>query len=152
MTTRCKPPDCPILLVEDNPDDIMLTKRAFTKCQIQNKLYVTHDGEEAIQFLRKKGKYKDAPTPGIVLLDLKMPKLDGFEVLENIKSDDKLKTIPIVVLTVSARDKDIERSYKLGCNTFITKPASFKDFIETMMQIKRYWLIISKIPLAQYGE
>ena len=94
-------PEYPILLVEDNPDDIMITKRAFAKGRILNKLYVVQDGEEAIEFLRKRGKYKDVPTPTLVLLDLKMPKMNGFEVLEQIKGDKDLKSIPIVVLTSS---------------------------------------------------
>jgi len=135
-----------ILLVDDSPDDIMIAKRAFEKCQIRNKVYVTHDGEEAIQFLRKEGNYKDAPTSALVILDLNMPKVDGFEVLKAIKSDDNLKSIPIIVLTSSERDEDIERAYKLGCNSFIVKPASFNDFVEAVMEIKRYWLSLSKIP------
>lgn len=135
-----------ILLVDDSPDDIMIAKRAFEKCQIRNKLYVTRDGEEAIQFLRKEGNYKDAPTSALVILDLNMPKVDGFEVLETIKSDDELKSIPIIVLTSSERDEDIQRAYKLGCNSFIVKPASFNDFVEAVMEIKRYWLCLSKIP------
>jgi CheY-like chemotaxis protein len=136
----------PILLVDDNPDDIMIAKRAFTKSQIHNKIYVTHDGEEAIQFLRKEGKFKDMPRAGLVILDLNMPKIDGFEVLETIKGDDKLKSIPIIVLTSSSRPEDIERAYKLGCNSFIVKPVSFEDFIEAVIEIKRYWLSLSKLP------
>ena len=135
-----------ILLVDDNPDDIMIAKKAFQKCQIRNKVYVTHDGEEAIQFLRKEGNYKDVLTSALVILDLNMPKVDGFEVLKTIKSDDELKSIPIIVLTSSERDEDIERAYKLGCNSFIVKPASFKNFVEAVMEIKRYWLSLSKIP------
>ncbi|MFA5363681.1 MAG: response regulator [Candidatus Bathyarchaeia archaeon] len=138
--------DQPILLVDDNPDDVMIAKRAFTKSQIHNKVFVTEDGEDAIQFLRKQGKYIDVPTAGLVILDLNMPKIDGFEVLKTIKGDDKLKSIPIIVLTSSSRPEDIERAYKLGCNSFIVKPASFEDFIEAVMEIKRYWLTISKIP------
>ena len=135
-----------ILLVDDNPDDVMIAKRAFQKCQIRNKVYVTHDGEEAIQFLRKEGNYKDVLTSALVILDLNMPKVDGFEVLKTIKSDDELKSIPIIVLTSSERDEDIERAYKLGCNSFIVKPASFEDFVEAVMEIKRYWLSLSKLP------
>jgi CheY-like chemotaxis protein len=136
----------PILLVDDNPDDIMIAKRAFEKSNIHNKIYVTHDGEEAIHFLRKKGKYKDVPTTGLVILDLNMPKVDGFEVLETIKGDDQLKSIPIIVLTSSSRPEDIERAYKLGCNSFIVKPVRFEDFVEAVMEIKRYWLSLSKLP------
>jgi CheY-like chemotaxis protein len=136
----------PILLVDDNPDDIMIAKRAIKECDIRNKVYVTYDGDEAIQFLRKEGKYKDVPTSGLVILDLNMPKVDGFEVLETIKGDDKLKSIPIIVLTSSSRPEDIERAYKLGCNSFIVKPVSYEDFIEAVMEIKRYWLSLSKLP------
>lgn len=136
----------PILLVEDNPDDVMIAKRAFKKSQIHNKIYVTEDGEDAIQFLRKQGNYKDVPRAGLVILDLNMPKVNGFEVLKTIKSDEKLKTIPIIVLTSSSRHEDIELAYKLGANSFIVKPASFEDFIEAVMEIKRYWLTLSKLP------
>ncbi len=123
-----------------------LQKVAFTKSQIHNKVFVTEDGEEAIKFLRKEGKYKDVPNAGLVILDLNMPKVDGFEVLKVIKNDENLKSIPVIVLTSSSRPEDIERAYKLGCNSFIVKPASFEDFIEAVMEIKRYWLTISKIP------
>jgi CheY-like chemotaxis protein len=140
-------PEYPILLVEDNPDDIMITKRAFAKGRILNKLYVVQDGEEAIEFLRKRGKYKDVPTPTLVLLDLKMPKMNGFEVLEQIKGDKDLKSIPIVVLTSSERDKDIEEAYKLGCNSYIVKPVNFENFIKTVVDIKEYWLSISRVPV-----
>ena len=136
----------PILLVEDNPDDIIIAKRAFTKGRIRNKLYVVHDGEEAIDFLKKRGEFKDAPTPALVLLDLKMPKVDGFEVLKEIKSDENLKSIPIIVLTSSERDGDIERAYQLGCNSYIVKPVNFENFIKTVIEIKQYWLIVCKIP------
>ena len=140
-------PEYPILLVEDNLDDILITQRAMAKGHIRNKLYVTHDGEEAMDFLKKQGKYKDAPTPTLVLLDLNMPKLDGFGVLRLVKSDENLKSIPIIVLTSSERDKDIELAYKLGCNSYIMKPVSFDNFIKTIMSIEYYWLTISKIPL-----
>ncbi len=134
-------------MVEDNLDDILITQRAMAKGHIRNKLYVTHDGEEAMDFLKKQGKYKDAPTPTLVLLDLNMPKLDGFGVLRLVKSDENLKSIPIIVLTSSERDKDIELAYKLGCNSYIMKPVSFDNFIKTIMSIEYYWLTISKIPL-----
>jgi len=146
MSQKYKTFERPILLVDDNPDDIMIAKRAFLKSQIHNKIFVTHNGEEAIQFLRKEGKYKDVPSTGLIILDLNMPKVDGFEVLETIKGDEKLKSIPVIVLTSSSRPEDIERAYKLGCNSFIVKPVSFEDFIEAVMEIKRYWLSLSKIP------
>lgn len=136
----------PILLVDDNPDDVMIAKRAFSKCEIRNKVYVTEDGEEAIHFLRKEGKYADVPTSGLIFLDLNMPKMNGFEVLQTIKNDKKLKSIPVIVLTSSSRPEDIDRAYKLGANSFIVKPASFEDFMKAVKEIKHYWLSLSKIP------
>jgi CheY-like chemotaxis protein len=133
--------------VEDNLDDILITKRAMAKGRIRNKLYIVHDGEEALDFFKKQGKYKDAPTPTLVLLDLKMPKLDGFGVLKEVKSDENLKHIPIIVLTSSARDKDIDLAYKLGANSYIMKPVNFDNFIETILSIEHYWLTISKVPV-----
>jgi CheY-like chemotaxis protein len=140
-------PEYPILLVEDNLDDVLITKRAMAKGQIRNKLYVTNDGEEALEFLKKQGKYLNAPTPTLILLDLKMPKLDGFGVLKAVKSDEVLKSIPIIVLTSSERDKDIELAYQLGANNYIMKPVNFDNFIKTIISIKYYWLTISKIPV-----
>jgi CheY-like chemotaxis protein len=136
----------PILLVEDNSNDIVVTKRAIEKGKIHNKVYVAQNGEEAIDFFKKRGKFKDVPTPALVLLDLKMPKVDGFEVLKEIKGDENLKSIPIIVLTSSERDKDIECAYKLGCNSYIVKPVNFENFIKKVTEIEEYWLIISKIP------
>ena len=138
--------DRPILLVDDSPDDILIAKRAFAKSHMHNEVFVTHNGEEAIQFLQKKGKFKDVPTTGLVILDLKMPKVNGFEVLKIIKSDESLKSIPIIVLTSSSRPEDVERAYKLGCNSFVVKPISFEDFVEAVQEIKHYWLSLSKIP------
>jgi CheY-like chemotaxis protein len=140
-------PEYPILLVEDNLDDILITKRALLKGRIRNKLYIVNDGEEALEFFKKQGRYKDAPTPTLVLLDLKMPKLDGFGVLKAVKSDETLKSIPIIVLTSSARDTDIDRAYKLGANSYIMKPVNFDNFIETILSIEHYWLTISKVPV-----
>ncbi len=137
-----------ILLVEDNQDDVMITKRALTKGSIQKKLYITNDGEEAIKFIRKEGKYKHFPTPALIILDLKMPKVDGFEVLCKIKNTDNLKSIPVIILTSSERDKDIERAYGLGCNSYIVKPVNFEDFIKIVIEIERYWFIVSKVPVG----
>ena len=136
----------PILLVEDNPDDVLITKRAWKKGQIKNELCVVNDGEEALRFLHKKGDYSDAQTPCLILLDLKMPKSDGFEVLENIKNDEEMKRIPVIVLTSSDRPADIERAYALGCNSYIVKPVNFDKFIKALLEIENYWLVICKIP------
>jgi CheY-like chemotaxis protein len=137
----------PILLVEDNEDDIVITKRAMEKVQIINNLYIVHDGQEALDFLKKTGKYKNAPRPGFVLLDLKMPKLDGFEVLREIKKNPDLKSIPIIILTTSERDDDISQAYALGCNSYIVKSVDYTKFIKTVIEIRQYWLELSEIPL-----
>ena len=107
---------------------------------------MTNNGDEALQFIYKKGIYSDAQTPCLILLDLKMPKSDGFEVLENIKKNDEMKKIPVIVLTSSDRTADIERAYALGCNSYIVKPVNFEKFIKALIDIEKYWLIISKIP------
>ncbi len=136
----------PILLVEDNDDDVLITRRALKKGQIKNKLFVTHDGEEALRFLKNENEFEDKPKPGLILLDLNMPKLDGFGVLEYVKRDENLKSIPVIILTTSKRDADIGRAYDLGCNSYIVKPVNFEKFIGTVVKIRDYWLVISKIP------
>jgi CheY-like chemotaxis protein len=141
-----------ILLVEDNQDDVLITKRAINKCKIINNLFVVNNGEEALKYFRKEGEYRDTFTPSLVLLDLKMPKLDGFEVLKEVKGDKKLKIIPIIVLTSSGRGEDIEKAYKLGCNSYITKPVKFEDFIKIIGEVDHYWFEISKTPVNQGGE
>ena len=138
--------DYPILMAEDNQNDIIITRRAWIKGQIQNKLFIVNNGEEAIDFIFKKGSYTDVPTPAIMLLDLKMPKMDGFEVLESIKTSDQYKRIPIIVLTTSDREQDIQRAYDLGCNSYIVKPVNFESFIKAVIEIHQYWLIQCKIP------
>lgn len=138
--------DYPVLLAEDNPDDILITQRAWKKGHIKNKLYVVKDGEEALDFLYRKGKYLDAPRPSIMLLDLKMPKIDGFEVIQMIKGDDSLKRMPIIVLTTSNRHEDVKRAYEMGSNAYIVKPVSFDNFIKAVAEIKRFWLILCEIP------
>jgi CheY-like chemotaxis protein len=136
----------PILLVEDNPDDVFITKRAWKKGQIKNELYVVNDGEEALKLLHKEEEYLDVQTPCLILLDIKMPKMDGFQVLNNVKNDDELRSIPVIVLTSSDRINDIEKAYELGCNSYIVKPVDFNKFLNAIIQIESYWLTISKIP------
>lgn len=138
--------DCPVLLVEDNPDDVLIAKRAWKKIRIKNPLYVAKDGEETLRLLYRREEFVDTKTPCLILLDLKMPRIDGFEILETIKGDIELRSIPVIVLTSSDRDKDIERAYQLGCNGYIVKPINFKDFIEAITEIKRFWLTLNKIP------
>ena len=136
----------PILLAEDNPNDILITKRAWKKGIIKNRLYVVNDGEEALDFLFKKGEYGDAPTPSLMLLDLKMPGVDGFEVLETVKQDAGLKKMPIIVLTSSNQNSDLERAYELGCNSYIVKPVNYNNFMEAVIDIQRYWILLCEIP------
>ena len=143
---QINPNDHPILLAEDNADDILITRRAWKKGNIRNPLFVVKDGEEAIDFIYKKGNHKEAPTPSLLLLDLKMPKMDGFEVINQLKSDKKTKKIPIIILTSSSLDKDIDRAYELGCNSYICKPVNFENFIKAVVDIQHYWLILCKIP------
>ncbi len=138
--------DYPILLVEDNADDILITQRAWKEGKIRNELLVMEDGEKALKFLNKEGEYKSAPRPILVLLDLKLPRVDGFEVLTQVKQDHNLKSIPVIVLTTSDRDSDVERAYKLGCNAYLVKPVHFDNFITTVGKIKDFWLTISTLP------
>ncbi len=145
--TYGKPVD--ILLVEDNPSDIEITKEAFAQGKIKNNLYCVKDGQEALDFLYHKNKYSDtskAPKPDLILLDLNMPKISGIEILEKIKKDKDLLSIPVIILTTSDRDKDVCVSYKLGANSFITKPVEFARFIEVITGIQNYWLTITTIP------
>jgi len=143
---RIRSRDDPILLVEDNPDDVLVTQRAWKVGKFQNELLVVEDGEKALKFLNKEGEYKEASRPILVLLDLKMPRVDGFEVLRQAKQDPNLKSIPIVVLTTSERDNDVDRAFKLGCNAYLVKPVQFPAFIKTMLEVKEFWLTISTLP------
>lgn len=141
----------PILLVEDDEDDIAITGRAFRKGRIANPLYVTRDGEEAIEFLRRQGRYEgtQVPRPGLILLDLNMPRLSGREVLKIIKNDPDLKLIPVIVLTTSSDESDILHCYEDGANTYITKPVDFTNFLAAVVVIGEYWLCLAEIPGKQ---
>ena len=139
----------PVLLVEDDPDDVEITKRAFLKGRIINPLYVVRDGEEAIEFLKHTGRYamsERAPKPGLILLDLNMPRMDGREVLRIVKSDPALKRIPVVVLTTSNEEGDIFKCYDSGANTYMTKPVDFQKFIEAVITIGKYWFCFAETP------
>ena len=135
-----------ILLVEDNEGDIRLTKEALADSKINNKMYVVTDGEQAMDFLRKKGKYKDAVRPDLILLDLNLPKKDGRQVLSEIKQDDDLKRIPVVILTTSDAEKDIVQSYNLYANCYIRKPVDFNQFTQVVESIEDFWFTIVKLP------
>ena len=135
-----------ILLVEDNPGDVDLTREALEGGKLRNNLHVVGDGEEAMAFLRKKGKHAGAPRPGLVLLDLNLPKKNGREVLAEIKTDDHLKRIPVVVLTTSQAEEDIAKSYNLHANCYITKPIELGHFIKVVQAIEEFWLTIVELP------
>lgn len=139
-----------ILLVEDNPGDIRLTQEALKEGTIRNELHVVKDGVEAIEFLNRKGKYSSQPTPDIILLDLNLPRKDGREVLAEIKADDHLKLIPVIILTTSDADLDIQKSYKLHANCFITKPVDLDQFIFIIRQIETFWFTVVKLPAKKY--
>jgi two-component system, chemotaxis family, response regulator Rcp1 len=135
-----------ILLVEDNPGDTRLAKEALKESKLINNLSIAEDGVEAMNFLYKKGKYSNAPRPDLVILDLNLPKKDGREVLAEIKNDDDLKRIPVVILTISKAEEDILKSYNLHANCFITKPLDLNQFIRVVKSIEDFWLTIVKLP------
>jgi two-component system, response regulator len=138
-----------ILLVEDNPTDAELTMRALKKKNLMNKLVWVKDGAEALDFLFAKGEYSDRNVddlPKLILLDLRMPKVDGLEVLHEIKANDKTKRIPVVILTSSKEDRDIVESYKLGVNSYVSKPVEFDEFIDAVSTMGFYWILINKPP------
>ena len=143
-TTFGKPVE--ILLVEDNPGDVDLTMEALENSKIRNTVSVAGDGEEAMAFLRRTGKHAGAPRPDLILLDLNLPKKDGREVLAEIKSDDELKRIPVVIITTSQAEEDILRSYNLHANCYITKPIDLHQFIRVIKAIEDFWLTIVKLP------
>ncbi len=139
-----------ILLVEDNPDDVQLTLRALKKSKIMNEVIVAQDGIEALDYLFGTGKHagRDAKAlPQVVLLDLKMPKMDGLEVLQRIRGDERTKLLPVVVLTTSSEDRDRIESYKLGANSYVRKPVDFNQFAEAVNQLGLYWLVLNESPL-----
>ncbi|MFQ6080819.1 MAG: response regulator [Candidatus Bathyarchaeia archaeon] len=138
-----------ILLVEDNPGDVRLTQEAFREGKVRNKLHVVGDGVEAMTFLRREGKYADAPRPDLILLDLNLPKKDGREVLVEIKTEEELRCIPVVILTISKAEEDILKSYDLYANCYITKPVDLEQFIKVVKAIEDFWLTIVKLPRSE---
>ena len=141
-----------ILLVEDNPDDIDLTIRAFQKSQIKNELIVTRDGVQALDFLFATGTYAGRSLrvmPEVILLDLKLPKIDGLQVLRRLRADERTRLLPVVVLTTSTEEQDIVQSYRLGANSYVRKPVDFDQFIAAIEQLGLYWLVLNEPPGKQ---
>jgi len=135
-----------ILLVEDSPGDADLAKEALEESKLKNNLYITIDGEEAMDFLYKKGKFKDVPRPDLIILDLNLPKKDGREVLKEIKEDKVLRRIPVVILTTSKAEEDILKTYELHANCYITKPLDLHKFLEVVHAIENFWMSIVVLP------
>lgn len=135
-----------VLLVEDDPGDVLLTREAFEHHKLRNTLHVVNNGVDALAFLRKEGDWVDAPTPDLVLLDLNLPRMDGREVLATIKSDELLRRIPVVVLTTSEAEEDVLRSYHLHANAYVTKPVDFERFIDVVRRIDEFFVSVVKLP------
>jgi len=146
MSNRPASQPIEVLLVEDNPGDVRLTREALRDGKVHNKLSVVQDGVEALAFLRREGKYADAPRPDVILLDLNLPRKDGREVLEDIKADPALQRIPVVVLTSSEAERDIAQAYALHANCYITKPVDLDQFITVVKSIEDFWFTIVKLP------
>jgi CheY-like chemotaxis protein len=144
-----------ILMADDDPDDRLLVKNAFKESRLANSMRFVEDGEELMDYLHRRGQYTDgqtSPRPGLILLDLNMPKKDGREALKEIKDDAGLREIPVVVLTTSQDEEDILRSYNLGANSYITKPVTFEGLVEVMKVLGRYWFEIVELPADVQGE
>ena len=134
-----------VLLVEDDPGDVLMTKEAFEHYKLRNVLHVVTDGEQALHFLRRTGGYADAPRPGLILLDLNLPRLDGLEVLAELKADPVLKVIPVVILTTSQAQQDVLRSYALHANAYVSKPVDFETFMEVIRQIDNFFVTVVQL-------
>ena len=146
MSTRGDGRPIEVLLVEDNPGDVRLTREALKDGKVSNNLSVAQDGVEALRFLRREGPYAGAPRPDVVLLDLNLPKKDGREVLQEIKNDEALKRIPVVILTTSKAEEDVLRTYNLHANCYVTKPVDLEKFIVVVKSIDAFWLTVVTLP------
>jgi CheY-like chemotaxis protein len=138
-----------ILLVEDNEGDILLTKEAFEESKVNTKISVARNGREALDFLYKKGEYANEDTPDLILLDINIPIFNGHEVLERIKNDSALKTIPVIMLTTSSNQKDVEKAYRNHCNSFLKKPMDLDEFLMAVLKISEFWLQLSIHPKSK---
>jgi CheY-like chemotaxis protein len=145
MTDRRQGQAVDVLLVEDDPGDILMTREAFGHYKIRNELHVVTDGEQALQFLHRTGDYADAPRPGLILLDLNLPRRDGLEVLAELKADPVLKVIPVVILTTSQAEQDILRSYALHANAYVSKPVDFERFMDVIRQIDNFFVTVVQL-------
>jgi CheY-like chemotaxis protein len=137
-----------ILLAEDNEDDVLMIQEAFNEANLANIIHVVSDGEQALRYLRRQPPYENARAPGLVLLDINMPRKDGFEVLEEVKTDPRLRHLPVIMLTTSHREEDVVRSYSRGACSYVTKPIDFKQFQEVVRQFGLYWSIVARVPAA----
>lgn len=135
-----------VLLVEDDPGDVLMTREAFADNKVVNRLSVVSDGVSAMEYLRREGEHAGAPTPDLILLDLNLPRMSGLEVLHELKEDETLRTIPVVVLTTSEAEEDIVRSYALHANAYVTKPVDFERFIEVVRQIDDFFVSVVRLP------
>jgi CheY-like chemotaxis protein len=143
MTTLAR-----ILIVEDDPNDVELTLTALEEYNLANEVVVTRDGQEALDYLHRRGQYSNRSdeNPAVILLDLKLPKVDGLQVLQQIKSDERLKMVPVIVLTSSHQEKDVMRSYKLGVNAYVVKPVDFHEFVNAVKELGVFWAVINEPP------
>lgn len=144
MTTPAKPIE--VLLVEDDPGDVVMTREALAESKVLNSLHVVSDGEQALKFLRRQSPYGDAPRPGLVLLDLNLPRVDGHHVLAEVKNDPELRRIPVVVLTTSQAEEDILQSYDLHANAFVSKPVDFDRFLDVIRQVDAFYIAVVSLP------
>jgi len=146
MTERRRREPVDILLVEDNPGDVRLTEEAFAEASLENNLKVVRDGQAALDFVYRRNEHADAPRPNLILLDLNLPKVHGFDVLEEIKADPDLRRIPVIVLTGSKAEEDIVRSYEKHSNAYLTKPITPEDIIELVRTFEEFWLMLVELP------
>lgn len=144
--SHTEPSAIEVLLVEDDPGDVLMTQEAFEEHKVHNRLNIVNDGVDALAYLRREGEYADAARPDLILLDLNLPRMDGREVLSKIKNDHSLRQIPVVVLTTSQAEEDVLRSYQLHANAYVTKPVDFERFIAVVRQIDEFFVSVVKLP------